>query len=137
MATEIMKKRAAHYYRRITESLPQSFLKWRVKDLKRYLKRYILLYLVILFVITTLYAAISYINYETMKSDRQYAQDSFNYWQEVAASQSNSPDAYFQAGYYAYLMGDSNLAVIYLSKAIELDPGFDKAKALKQQLDIK
>lgn len=132
-----MKKRVAHYYRKITESLPQSILEWRVKDLKKHLKRYVLLYLVILFVISALYAVISYINYETMKSDRLYAQDSFNYWQEVAASQSNSPDAHFQAGYYAFLMGDSNLAVIYLSKAIELDPGFEKAKALKQQLDIK
>ena len=60
--------------------------------------------------------------------------NSLNYWGEVAEKHPNSPDAFFEAGYYALRLGDKETAGRYLDEAIRLDPEIEKAKTLSQQL---
>jgi len=128
-----MKKHVKHYYRKITESLPQSVWDWRVKDARKHVKRYLLLYLSVTFGIILLYIAISFINYETIKGERLAATNSLAYWEEVTRVQANSPDAFYQAGYYAAILKEKK-AIEYLNRAIELDPGFVEAISLREQL---
>lgn len=130
-----MKSLAVGYYRRITEAFPQDLKKaLKIKNIKSVFTNYSLVFLVVSLSILILYAAISYIDYSTTREEWFKARDNFAYWQEVAEKQKNSPDAYYQTAIYAAELRDKSRAVEYLTKALELDPGFKKAKELREEI---
>jgi tetratricopeptide (TPR) repeat protein len=112
------------YYRKITESLPQA----------GHFTNISLLFLVILLLSSTALAVASYIVLVETKEARHELAQNLNYWQSVAEKHPNSPDVFFKAGYYAARTGDIITAQKYLNEALRLDPSFDAAKALSQQL---
>lgn len=111
------------YYRRITELLPRSFL-----------KGYLLVFLLVTSAVLFLYLLASFSDYSNAHEEWLRTRDNSTYWQEVAIKQGNSPDAYYQAGLYAAELHDNQKAIGFLNRAIELDPGFEKAKKLREQL---
>lgn len=124
-----------NYYRRITEALPQDLKKaLKIKNLQKHSKRYLLVFLASSFFILSLYAVFSYMEYASLKEQWLRTFDSLSYWEEIATKQGNSPDAYYQAGFYAAQLRDNKKAIIYLEKALMLDPGFERAQKLAQQL---
>ena len=121
--------------RRITEAFPQDLKKaLKIKNIKSVFTNYSFVFLVVSLSILILYAAISYINYSTTREEWLKARDNFAYWQEVSKKQANSPDAYYQTAIYAAELRDSSRALVYLNKALELDPGFQKAKELRSKI---
>ena len=112
------------YYRRITESLPQA----------RYFAQYFILVLAISLIFSSILAAFFYVKMLEAKSTRKETVDSFKYWGEVSKKHPNSPDALFEAGYYALRLGDKETAGKYLDEALKLDPSFEKAKNLEKQI---
>ena len=130
-------KKTAVDYRKITEEFPQDLKKaLKVKNIKSVFTNYSFVFLVVSLSILILYAVISYIDYSTTRAEWLKARDNFAYWQEVAEKQKNSPDAYYQAGVYAAELRDNRRALMYLNKALELDPGFEKAVELQRKIGL-
>lgn len=86
-------------------------------------------------VVLALEVIFMYFNYLSISEARQKSQDSLSYWEEVLTRHPNSPDAYYNAGKYALELGDRAGAATFLERAITLDPSFEKAKILAQQID--
>ena len=112
------------FYRRITESLPQ----------RVYFTNFFFLFLCVLLILSVILAGIVYIAQIGAKEARAQITDNFNYWRGIAEKHPNSPDAFFEAGFYAAELGDKSKAQKFLDEALRLDPSFEKAKALAQQL---
>ena len=112
------------YYRRITESLPQ----------RVYFTNFFILFLSIFLIFSVILAAIAYIAMAEAKEVRAETVDNFNYWIEVTEKHPNSPDAFYEAGYYAAKLGNREIALTYLGKAIMLDSTFEKAIELEKKL---
>ena len=112
------------YYRRITEGLPQG----------SYFARFTIFILVSLSVILVFYLGFSYLQYAQINENRKRIVDSLLYWENVVGEHPNLTDGYYNAAVFAAELGDKGKAIKYLDKAIELDPSFDKAKLLQQQL---
>ena len=132
-----MKQEAQNiYYRKITESLPQPLFNGKVikENLKFFSIHYVLLFLAVCFILSLFLAIISYTALVEARELRTETQDNFSYWEEVAKKNPNSPDAFFEAGSFALKLGDKKTAIKYLDKALELDPGFEKAKELSQRI---
>lgn len=137
------KKSAKKYYRKITEGLPRTAPKDIINNLAKVSKlsilgRHITVYFIVVLVSCAAFLLVvaSYLlfTYEGARRDWLATRDNFLYWQEVAILQKNSPDAYYQAGFYAVKLGNKREGYIYLQKAVDLDPGFEAAKTLLQQL---
>lgn len=129
------KKKKAANYRKITEPLPQE----KHKDAKGQsvfedLIEYLSLFLVFLGICLIFFMGYVYINYDKAQDEKRRVVDNFLYWQDVVRTHPNLTDAYYNAGLYAVKMGDNDKAVIFLSKALELDPDFTKARELKNKL---
>ena len=112
------------FYRRITESLPQ----------RVYFTNLFLLFLSVLLIFLSILAGIAYIVQVAAKGVRAEITDNFNYWRRIAEKHPNSPDAFYEAGFYAAELGDKSKAQKFLDEALRLDPSFEKAKRLSQQL---
>jgi tetratricopeptide (TPR) repeat protein len=97
------------YYRRITESLPQ----------RVYFINYFILFLTMSLIFASILSPFLYFKMLEAKNTRAHP---------------NSPDAFFEAGYYAFKLGDKETAGQYLKKAINLDPEFERAKELSKKL---
>jgi tetratricopeptide (TPR) repeat protein len=126
------KKTAKKDSRKITESLPQSLSKWQVFGHEFQLFTLVFLALCLAFFTASLIGLV--LNYEAEQDRRLAAQDNYSYWQEVAAIQKNSPDAYYQAGIYAAELGKNQEAYGLLQRAIDLDPEFSKARDLQERI---
>lgn len=125
-------KKLAIDYRKITEAFPQDLKKaLKRKNIVKLLKGYSMVFLSVSLLVFVLYAVVMFFNYLSARSKWLKARDNFAYWQEVAEKQKKSPDAYYQASIYAAELRDNTSAVGFLNKAIELDPGFEKAKELR------
>lgn len=110
------------YYRRITESLPQ----------RGYFTNLFLLFLSVLLIFLSILVGIAYIAMDAAKGARVEIAENFNYWKGIAEKHPNSPDAFYEAGFYALRLGDKETAGKYLDEAIGLDPEFEKAKDLEK-----
>ena len=110
------------YYRRITESLPQ----------RMYFANFFLLFLTVLFIFSSILAGFAYIEMTQVKNERKEILGDFNYWKQVTEKHPNSPDAFFEAGFYAAKLGDRETAREYLDEAIRLDPSFERARELEK-----
>ena len=110
------------YYRRITESLPQ----------RVYFTNLFLLFLCVLLIFSVILAGIAYVAQVAAKGARAEITDNFTYWRGIAEKHPNSPDAFYEAGYYAAELGDKSKAQKFLDEALKLDPSFEKAKALEK-----
>ena len=95
---------------------------------------YLLLFLTVCSILSLFLAVLSYAALVETRGLRVEAQDNFSYWEQVAKKNPNSPDAFFEAGSFALKLGDKKTAIKYLDKALELDPGFEKAKELSQRI---
>lgn len=73
--------------------------------------------------------------YKDVKKMREDTQKKYSYWKEVLREHPNFPDAYYQAAWYADLLGDRQNAFIFLDKALLLNPDFKEAKTLHKQLE--
>lgn len=113
------------YYRRITESLPQ----------RKYFTELFLLFLITSFIFSFIFVVFAYVTITEAKAARKEALDNFTYWREVAEKHPNSPDAFYEAGYYAAILRDKETALKYIEDAIRLDPDFKRATELKGKLD--
>lgn len=154
-----MKK--ASYYRRFTGLLPKDLIgkineidkarKFLVKTTKHTciiigekrlffkkintpFKQHLLLMLVIfsIFLVFVL-DRIQVLNYEVKKA-RVEAQEKVTYWDSVTKEHPDFPDAYYQAAWYDYILGEKQKAYEFLNKALSLDPGFNKAQELKEKM---
>ncbi|HVZ66816.1 MAG TPA: tetratricopeptide repeat protein [Patescibacteria group bacterium] len=116
---------ASNNYRKITEGLPQG------SDLVKFF--------VFVFacsaVVSTIYLGLSFFQYTSMLDSKKRVQDSLSYWESVVKDHPNLTDGYYNAAVYAVELGDKNKAIGYLDKALELDPSFEKAKALESKLE--
>lgn len=145
------KKFTKQYSRKITESLPQALTKSEngssfftkkslaakssVKSmLEHEFTLFTLIFLGICFIFLATVATFLALNYQNVASEHLAAENNYLYWNEVAKKQGNSPDAYYQAGIYAYELGKNKDAYDLLQKALDLDPGFKKAKILLRKL---
>lgn len=132
-------KKIAVDYRRITEALPQGVTTHITKtlsdkELHAHFPRFIIFFLMSMFVFLVLYVGFSYIKYQEIRERRLEVSDNYDYWKDVVRDHPNLPDAYYNAGFYAYRLGDKISALDLLDRAIELDPSFDKALKLSRQL---
>ena len=115
------------FYRRITESLPQ----------RVYFTNFFFLFLCVLLILSVILAGIVYIAQIGAKEARAQITDNFNYWRGIAEKHPNSPDAFFEAGFYAAELGDKSKAQKFLDEALRLDPSFERAKALEKILETR
>lgn len=76
--------------------------------------------------------AVLFINLAEAKQARQETLENFSYWVEVSRKHPNSPDAFFEAGYYAAKLGDEETALNFLDEALRLDPSFERARELEK-----
>ncbi len=132
--------------RKITARLPKKSDKVIVETKKKVLKtagelypsthfpRFILSFLVAVAILLAVLVVVSYVSYQTAAESKQRVVDNYIYWSEVAENHPNSPDAYYNAGKYAYELNKLNEAVELLDHAIELDPGFEKAILLQEKI---
>lgn len=65
---------------------------------------------------------------------RVEASKTLNYWEDVVRKHPNFPDGFYNAAVYAAKVRETEKALIYLDKAIRLDPTFTKAMELKKRL---
>lgn len=126
------KKTAKNNSRKITVPLPQDRLE--KVGLEHHFLRIGLIFLSIMLVAFSLLAVYLYIHYFNVKNKWLAARDNFSYWQEVAKLQDNSPDAYYQAAVYALQINDKQKALEDLNRAVDLDPGFEKAIKLRDSM---
>jgi len=117
-------KATKSYYRRITESLPQ----------RVYFTNLSLVFLCALLISLSVLSGIAYIALAEAKGARAEITDNFNYWRGISEKHPNSPDAFYEAGFYAAELGDKSKAQKFIDEALRLDPSFEKAKRLSQQL---
>lgn len=117
-------KQVKDYYRRITESLPQG----------AYFRDLVFLFLSVLLILSNILVASTIFEYMNSIKLRQEAVNSFNYWRQVTQKHPNSPDAFYEAGFYSELLGNRAEAIKLLDEAITLDPAFEKAKKLRESI---
>lgn len=60
--------------------------------------------------------------------------EKYAYWQEVASQFPNAPDILYNAALSSVQMGNKKQAVEYVRRALMIDPLFDKAKNLLEEL---
>ena len=119
-----MKVKTITFPRRITESLPQ----------RVYFTNLSLVFLCALLISLSVLSGIAYIALAEAKGARAEITDNFNYWRGISEKHPNSPDAFYEAGFYAAELGDKSKAQKFIDEALRLDPSFEKAKRLSQQL---
>lgn len=56
------------------------------------------------------------------------------YWGSVAGQYPNAPDVLFNAAKSSYEIGDRQKALFYVEKSLKIDPLFDKAQKLKNEI---
>ena len=117
-------KATKSYYRRITESLPQ----------RVYFTNLSLVFLCALLISLSVLSGIAYIALAEAKGARAEITDNFNYWRGISEKHPNSPDAFYEAGFYAAELGDKSKAQKFIDEALRLDPSFEKAKSLSRRL---
>lgn len=111
---------ANNYYRKITESLPQT----------KYIGDYFVVFLLVFFFFSLALSGYLYIKLLSIKDLRRQTAENLTYWQQISKNHPNSPDAFYESGFYAAKLGDKKKATEYLEKALILDPEFQKAKDL-------
>ena len=109
----------ASYYRRFTDLLPKGFsgVNHSIGHLKQF---YVLVRLQILSI--------------QVQQARVEVEKQALYWENVVKSRPDYPDAYYQAAWYSYMLGEKQRAYEFLNHALSLDPSFKKAQELKNKL---
>lgn len=126
------------FSRRITEALPQGFLKGlKRKELAPHLLNYLTLFLIILSAFLLFFLGMVYLSYTEAQQERRMAQDNLSYWQDVVKKHPNFTDGYYNAGLYAAELKDYKTSVEFLDRAIALDPQFKKAIDLEKRIEGK
>lgn len=119
------------YLRNFTDVFP----KWvNRKDIGKSLEHYFSLYLVVLFIFLLMLSIGLYRTLETVREKYKQEQERLSYWQDVVKKHPHYPDGYYEAGLVAGGLKEKKQAVEYLNKAIELDPSFEKAKKLRENI---
>ena len=132
----------SNYYRKITEVFPKALKtkaqKWVKKPLlKKDLRSFFVLFLLLAGIFLTIAVYLLAVKYAAVRQKREVLLDELTKWERVAAMHPNYTDAYFQAAYYAYEVRDNKKSLLYLQKALNLDPGFTAAQKLKNLIEEK
>ncbi len=102
--------------------------------IKKPFKLYFLLTLLISFVFLLLLFVRMQNLFFQVRQIKIEAQNKASYWNNVIKEHPDYPDAYYQAAWYSYSLGEKQKAYDLLEKAILLDPGFKKAKELREKM---
>lgn len=99
-----------------------------------YLRNYlsIVLFFQVILVIMVLFLAGFIL--ESEKELQAVRDKNYQYWTSVASQYPNEPDVLFNAGKSAYENGKKADAIKFVEKAIQIDPLFEKAIKLKQEI---
>lgn len=96
--------------------------------------KYFLLYFVFIACFFAYAKFVLYKEYENLRWMRNQELIALVYWEEVIRKHPNFPDAYYQAGVHSLRLNSGEKALMYLDKAILLDPAFEDALKLKSSL---
>ncbi len=126
-------------YRRITESLPQGLKKTvepglKKENLKYHLTHFSIMFMAILLIFLIYYVVSSYLQFIEVKDRHDSAERDLAYWEVISKQHPNFPDGYYNAALYAAMLGQKEKSVDLLERAIALDPEFEEAKELSQQI---
>lgn len=118
------------YYRIFTDLLPKGF-----KKIAKSLEEYILLFLIILLIAFS-YIAFNLYNFSIeAKNEKAVQEQKLVYWEKVVEKSSNYPDGWYNAAYFSLRLNERDKALMYLKKALNLDPNFQKADDLKNKIE--
>lgn len=126
-----MKNPFSNYYRKITEGLPRIF---ESRVFKESLSSYVIVVLLVFAVFLGLVSYLLAVKYKVVQEKREQAILELSKWERVVVLRPNYPDAYFQAAYTAFELKDKEKALMYLQKALLLDPEFKQAEMLMDYL---
>lgn len=75
--------------------------------------------------------------YKEVQKDFGRKQEEYVYWTSVASQYPNVPDILYNAAVSSYVVGEVGKAYEYLTKALQIDPLFERAKILKEKVEGK
>ena len=123
--------------RKINALLPLKYIRKNIANrkvalpLRKYLS-IVLFFQVILFIV---FLSLAGLILENAKEIKRNKDKSYQYWSSVAEQYPNEPDVLFNAGKSAYESGKKEIALKYIEKALQIDPLFEKALNLKQEIE--
>lgn len=71
---------------------------------------------------------------EIMDLGRSKTLEQIGYWQSVVEKRPDYRDGYFQLSVLSYQIGKKDDAIVYLEKALQIDPNFEEGRKLEQLL---
>ena len=72
---------------------------------------------------------------KAVRDKREEAAKLFSYWDTIAKVHPSYPDAFYQAAWYSYVLGNREKASELLEKALLLDPDYKEARKLQVELE--
>lgn len=73
---------------------------------------------------------------EKIKQERGGVEKELAFWKNSLTKYKDSRDIYFKIATLEYRLGNVEEARSSLSKALEIDPNFEKGRAMKEQLEL-
>jgi len=105
------------------------------KYIAHHLRAYLfLVFLILVFVLLQILVLLN-THYLKTKINYENKQKEFSYWQRVVVQFPNIPDILYDAALSAYNVGKMKEAIIYLDRALQVDPLFKKAIDLKNEIE--
>lgn len=130
-----------NYYRKIAALLPKHFKKLISGSSKVFSKGFFhylaqFLFLVLLFQVLVLIATGFVLRYsfEKKRAVVDMRQKEQEYWLKVADQYPNAPDVLYNAAVSSKNVGKEKIALVYVAKALKLDPLFKEAQVLQKDL---
>lgn len=123
-----------NYPRKITALFPRSFKSIFNGVFFHYLAQFlflVLLFQVLLLILTGFVLRYAFEKKKVVIAQRQNVQE---YWIKVAGQYPQSPDVLYNVAVSSKNIGDKKTAILYIEKALRLDPLFEEAKALSNEL---
>lgn len=101
-----------------------------IKKSSHKIKIFLLVYLLFSSVLLSGFSIFLARFYQSLKKEREKEIARLVYWQDVIKKHPNFPSAYYNGALHAFLLKDKKQAVELLNKAIFLDPNFEAAEKL-------
>ena len=72
---------------------------------------------------------------EIVDSGRSKVLEQISYWNSVVEKRADYRDGYFQLSVLSYQIGKKDDAIVYLEKALQIDPNFEEGRKLEKILN--
>ena len=72
---------------------------------------------------------------EVIDSGRSKVLEQISYWNSVVEKRADYRDGYFQLSVLSYQIGKKDDAIVYLEKALQIDPNFEEGRKLEKILN--